>query len=94
MNSVLRMALAAGFIPIVLISTYLFDQRKVPHWVVVLGVEDGLVYIHDPAVDESRGETITDCQQLPIPVVLFDRMPRYGRRRLRSAVLVRARGEM
>ncbi len=87
----LRMALAAGFIPVVLISTYLFDQRKVPHWVVVLGVEDGLVYIHDPAVDEDRGETITDCQQLPIPQLLFDRMSRYGRRRLRSAVLLRPR---
>lgn len=87
----LQQALAEGFTPIVLISTYLFDQRKVPHWVAVLGVDNGLVYIHDPDVDENRGETLSDCQQLPIPRLLFDRVARYGRKRMRSAVLIRPR---
>ncbi|MBQ1784817.1 MAG: GNAT family N-acetyltransferase/peptidase C39 family protein [Gammaproteobacteria bacterium] len=87
----LKQALADGWVPIVLISTWRFDQRKVPHWVAVLGVANGMVYIHDPDVDESRGETLSDCQQLPIPAPMFDRVARYGRKRLRSAVLVRPR---
>ena len=87
----LRQAMAEGFVPVVLISTYRFDQRKVPHWVTVLGIDESFVYIHDPDVDETRGETLSDCQHLPIPRREFDHVARYGRRRMRSAVLIRPR---
>ena len=80
--------IAAGKIPIVLISLYRIHGEKTPHWVVVTGSDERFIYIHDPFVDAKNGKTPSDCLNVPIARLEFDRMSRYGGNRLRATVLV------
>jgi len=84
-------ALADGWIPILLVSSYRFNAEKVPHWVVVTGVDDRFLLVHDPDMDEDLLKTDVDCVHVPIPRSAFERMSRYGRSRLQAAVFVRRR---
>lgn len=85
-------ALADGFWPLVLISSYRLTRLKAPHWVLVTGCDDDFVYLHDPDVDHSRQRHALDCQHLPVSHGEFQRMSAFGRQRVRAAVLLRARG--
>lgn len=79
--------LKKGGIPIVLISTWQLDGRRVPHWVVLSAFDDNFFYLHDPDPEEGL-QTDLDCQYLPITRSDFDRMARFGRDRLRTAVII------
>ncbi len=78
----------SGAVPIVLISLYHFYEEKVPHWVVVTGFEDRFVYVNDPLVDRKRERTRTDCINMPIAKLDFERMSRYGRAGLQAVVFI------
>ncbi|MDW7771583.1 MAG: GNAT family N-acetyltransferase/peptidase C39 family protein [Desulfobulbaceae bacterium] len=80
--------LKAGGIPIVLISSFRIYKEKFPHWVVVTGMDERFIYIHEPYVDVDSGKTITVCVNLPIARRDFERMARYGRSSLRTAVIL------
>ena len=80
--------LKKGGIPIILISTWQLDGRRVPHWVVLSAFDDHFFYLHDPDPEEGL-QTDLDCQYLPIARDDFDRMARFGRDRLRTAVIIR-----
>ncbi|MFZ5609903.1 MAG: GNAT family N-acetyltransferase/peptidase C39 family protein [Pseudomonadota bacterium] len=82
-----------GEIPVVLISSYRFDKEKAPHWVLVTGVDDMFIYLHDPYVDQKAQKTPTDCMHVPVPEKQFMRMARYGRRHLRAALFLKRRRE-
>jgi ribosomal-protein-alanine acetyltransferase len=84
----LQNALAQQSIPLVLISTYRFDQRKVPHWVVVTGMDERFIYIHDPFINEADYRFALDNQYLPISRRDFDKMAQFGQMRLRTAVII------
>jgi ribosomal protein S18 acetylase RimI-like enzyme len=88
----LKQALDDGWIPILLISSYRFNAEKVPHWIVVTGVDDRFLLVHDPDMDDDLLKTDVDCVHVPVPRSAFDSMARYGRSRLQAAVLVRAKG--
>ncbi len=77
-----------GAVPIVLISLYHLHEQKVPHWVVVTGFEDRFVYVNDPFVDHKREHTRTDCMNMPIAKLDFERMSRYGRAGLQAVVFI------
>lgn len=79
--------LKKGGIPIILISTWQLDGRRVPHWVVLSAFDDEFFYLHDPDPEEGL-QTDLDCQYLPIARSDFDRMARFGRDRLRTAVII------
>lgn len=81
-------AFKAGAIPLILISTYLMDRKKVPHWVVMSGFDEDCLYMHDPDPDEPRQSEL-DCQFIPIAREDFDRMSCFGKTRLRTAVIIR-----
>lgn len=81
-------AFKVGAIPLILISTYLMDRKKVPHWVVMSGFDDDCLYMHDSDPDEHRQSEL-DCQFIPIARDDFDRMSCFGKNRLRTAVIVR-----
>lgn len=85
---VLRERVAAGDIPIVLISSYYISREKQPHWVVVTGVDDRYVFLHDPHVAEHLDKTATDCMQIPVKHALFVKMARYGRAHHHAALFV------
>ncbi len=80
-------AFKAGAIPLILISTYLMDRKKVPHWVVMSGFDDDCLYMHDSDPDEPRQSEL-DCQFIPIAREDFDRMSCFGKSRLRTAVII------
>lgn len=82
-------ALAKGRIPVILISSWQLSQSRVPHWVTVCAVDQQFVYLHDPEVDSSGGETIADKQYLPIDRRIFERMKQYGKHSpLQAAVII------
>lgn len=84
----LEAAVAAGAIPVMLISLYRIYRERIPHWVVITGFDERYVYVHDPWVDEATGRSATDCINLPILRRDFDRMARYGRSGQRAVVMI------
>ncbi|MDP2901519.1 MAG: ribosomal protein S18-alanine N-acetyltransferase [Methylovulum sp.] len=80
-------AFKSGAIPLILISTYLMDRKKAPHWVVMSGFDDDCLYMHDSDPDDGRQSEL-DCQFIPIAREDFDRMSSFGKTRLRTAVIV------
>lgn len=80
-------AFTEGAIPLILISTFLLDKKKAPHWVVMSGFDDDCLYMHDSDPDDGR-QTEIDCQFIPIAREDFDRMSCFGKNRLRTAVIV------
>lgn len=81
---------------LILISTYRLDQKKVPHWVVLSGVDANCLYVQDPDMmadtssDVAReGRLPMDCQHLPIAREDFAAMSRFGGNRLQTAVILR-----
>ncbi len=80
-------AFKAGAIPLILISTFLLDRKKAPHWVVMSGFDDDCLYMHDSDPDDGRQSEI-DCQFIPIARADFDRMSCFGKNRLRTAVII------
>jgi ribosomal protein S18 acetylase RimI-like enzyme len=90
----LERALRSGWIPLILISTYLFNREKTPHWVVVTGVDDKVVLVHDPDMDEDLSKSDVDCVHVPIRRSDFERVARFGRSKLQAAVLIGPRREL
>lgn len=84
----LQACLARDVLPVVLISSYRIYHEKSPHWVVVTGMDERLIYVHDPYVDESHQRSTTDSVNLPIRKDDFVRMARYGSTAQRGAVLL------
>jgi len=83
--------LTAGSAVLMLISTYRLDGKKVPHWVLVTGIDDHVITVHDPDVEERWQQPI-DCQHLPIARADFAKMASFGSARLRCAIVLTAVG--
>lgn len=81
-------ALEAGGQPLVLISSYRLTRSKAPHWVVVTDCDEDFVYLHDPDVDHSQHREPLDCQHIPVSHGEFEQMSRFGRSKLRAAVVL------
>ncbi|MFJ2478959.1 ribosomal protein S18-alanine N-acetyltransferase [Pseudomonas sp. NPDC087598] len=79
--------------PLVLISSYRLTRSKSPHWVVVTDCDADFVYLHDPDVDHSQHRQAMDCQHVPVSHGEFEKMCRFGRGKLRAAVVLYARNE-
>ncbi len=75
-------------IPLVLISSWQIYKARVPHWVVVTGVDDSFIYVNDPFVDRDEGETLIDSIHMPILKEKFETMARYGRVGLQAMVVL------
>ena len=84
----LRDRIEAGAVPVVLISSYRLYGEKVPHWVVVTGVGDDIIYLHDPYVDDEENRSTVDSMNIPINREEFEGMARYGRSGQRAAVIL------
>lgn len=80
-------SLRQGKAVLILISTYRLDEKKAPHWVVVTGVDENCLFVHDPDREESL-QTPIDCQYVPIAKQDFDKMAAFGSQRLRAAVTI------
>ena len=85
-----------GALALILISTYRMDGKKVPHWVVMSGYDEDCILVHDPDLDEGGQPqddpaSPLDCQYVPIARAEFEKMSRYGQRRLQATVILNAR---
>lgn len=83
----IRNCLAQGQAVLILVSTYRLDGKKSPHWVVVTGIDEKCLFVHDPDLDEEK-QTAIDCQYVPIAFEDFDKMAAFGNQRLRAAVTI------
>lgn len=84
----LEQALNDGWIPLLLVSSYRFNDEKAPHWVVVTGIDDHFILVHDPDMDDDLMKSDVDCTHVPIPRSAFTSMTRFGRSRLQAVVYV------
>jgi ribosomal protein S18 acetylase RimI-like enzyme len=78
-------AIKTGASVLCLISSYQFDGFKGPHWVSVTHIDDHFLYIHDPEPTEQ----ILERQHVPVSLHKFERYTRYGKARLRTAIILR-----
>jgi len=83
----IEQCLANGGVPVVLISSYQLDRKKAPHWVTITAVDEECFYVNDPdpSIEEQTG---LDCEDLPIDRRDFERMSRFGKQKLRAALLI------
>jgi ribosomal-protein-alanine acetyltransferase len=88
-----RAALARGKLVVVLVSGFLMFGKKVPHWVLAIGDDGNHIMLHDPWVEDERGETAADAANIPIPYSIFMSMAQFGRQGLRAAVVLGKREE-
>lgn len=79
--------LKKGGIPIVLISTYHFDNNRVPHWVVVTAYDGDFLYIHDPD-QTGQHEGVISRLHIPIPEEQFLKISRWGKDKVSATVVV------
>ena len=84
--ALLKHALAEGKAVICLISTYQFDDKKIPHWVAITHIDEQCLYIHDPDIEEH--DNPMDFQHIPIAIDDFSKMATYGKQKLQSCVLL------
>lgn len=85
----LKEILRKGGIPLVLITTYHFDNNRAPHWVVVTAYDDHFVYIHDPDQyfpDEHIG--VISRVHIPIQEDQFLKISRWGKDRMAATVVI------
>lgn len=83
----LKDVLKKGGIPLVLITTYHFDNNRAPHWVVVTAYDESFVYIHDPDEEGDHSGVISRVH-IPIPEDQFLKISRWGRDKLAATVVV------
>lgn len=82
----LQQWLEQGSAVLILISTYRLDGRKAPHWVVVTGIDEHCLYVHDPDVDQNQ--LPIDCQYVPIAHEDVSKMSVFGRERVRMVLVL------
>ncbi|WP_372781952.1 GNAT family N-acetyltransferase/peptidase C39 family protein [Litorivivens sp.] len=75
-------------LPVVaLISTWMLNRNKAPHWVFVSNANEDFVYINDPDPPDAPWQT-ADYRRAPIQVENFVRMAAFGRRKLRAFLVL------
>ncbi len=79
-------ALESGCVPLVLISSWRFNDNKAPHWVVLVAADDNFVYLHDPDVDTQLSKAPGDTQSVPVRIDDFERMVFFGQSRMQAAL--------
>ncbi len=83
-----RAALREEKLVIVLVSGFLMFGKKVPHWVLAIGDDGDHIMLHDPWVEDERGETKADAANIPVPYDIFMTMAQFGRDGLRAAIII------
>lgn len=85
----IKEVLKKGGIPVVLITTYHFDNNRAPHWVVVTAYDDHFVYIHDPdQITPGDHLGVISRLHIPIPEDQFLKVSRWGKDKVSAAVVV------
>jgi ribosomal protein S18 acetylase RimI-like enzyme len=88
--TILKDRLKKGQIPIFLISSYQITQTKTPHWVVVSGLDDQFIYLHDPDMDDDD-LLFNEFDGVYIPVAhkQFIEMAKWGSKKLQAVLFLK-----
>jgi ribosomal protein S18 acetylase RimI-like enzyme len=86
-SAALKRQVEGGRAVLALISSYRFDGKKTPHWVLITAIDDLCLYVHDSDLDNPDQSPI-DCQHIPIALTDFEKMSSYGSDKLRAVVIV------
>lgn len=85
----LKEILQKGGIPIVLISTYHFDNNRIPHWVVITAKDEQFIYVHDPDQEEEGEHTgVISRVHIPISKEQFLKSSRWGKDKVSATVVL------
>ena len=85
----MKEAFKRGGIPLVLITTYHFDQHHAPHWIVLTAYDKHFVYLHDPdQFHKADFMGMESRMHIPVPEDQFLKISRWGRDKLSAAVVV------
>lgn len=85
----LKDILKSGGIPLVLITTYHFDNNRSPHWVVVTAYDNSFIYIHDPDQEEPEEyKGVSSRVHIPIPDDQFLKISRWGKDKISATVVI------
>jgi hypothetical protein len=87
----LRDDIAAGAVPIALVSMDYIHQDPTAHWVVVTGIDDEAVTVNDPWISRNLGHTRRTVSDYVVPRDAFHAMTAYGAKKERATVLLRRR---
>lgn len=80
-------AMHRSFVPIILISTFRLTGDREPHWVVVSGFDGDTIFLKDPDLKSYQGDR-KGAAEVRISRDEFQRVSRYGREIVRSAILI------
>ncbi|MBM3584997.1 MAG: hypothetical protein FJX36_11410 [Alphaproteobacteria bacterium] len=83
--------LAAGFVPIVLITCRWIHGDDTPHWIVVTGIDADGITVNDPWVSVDKGKTACDMTNLRVSHDAFAKMTHYGKAKEQATVFVGGR---
>ncbi|MGH6894628.1 MAG: peptidase C39 family protein [Dongiaceae bacterium] len=87
----LRLDIAEGAVPVVLVSMDHIHQDPTAHWVVVTGIDEEDVTVNDPWISRDKGHTRRTVTDYAVPRGEFPAMTAYGPRKERATVLLRRR---
>jgi peptidase C3-like protein len=87
----LRDDIAAGAVPIALVSMDYIHKDPTAHWVVVTGIDDEAVTVNDPWISRNLGHTRRTVSDYVVPRDAFHAMTAYGAKKERATVLLRRR---
>lgn len=83
----IRDILSQGLPVVALISTWMLNRSRAPHWVFVTSGNNEFVYINDPDPPDAPWRA-DDYRRTPIPTENFVRMASFGRSKLRALLVV------
>ena len=78
----------AGELALLLIDLDPMFGFAVPHWVLAHAADDETVYLTDPWISASWGETWVDAQELPVALPDLDRMLAWGDTGYRGVIFI------
>lgn len=81
--------LHAGELALLLLNTDAMYGFAVPHWVLAYAAADGMVYLADPWISATWGETWVDTTELPVTLARLDGMLAWGADGYRGVVFLR-----
>lgn len=82
--------LQAGEVALLLLNTEAMYGFAVPHWVLAYAADDEVVFLADPWISTTWGETWVDTSELPVPAAELDGMLGWGADGYRGVVFLRA----
>ncbi|CSA19962.1 acetyltransferase [Vibrio cholerae] len=78
-----------GACVLLLISTYRFDGKKEPHWIVLSGLSDKFFFFHDPHAESE--EHVSGSGYIPVGKAALSQIIGFGKQKQIACVVITPR---